>query len=161
MTKIKKYKGKPFWNFLLILIPAAFFSCAENYNPLKIKEEATQMLDDYHEAISKESLLGEFAFLDSSEQFFWVPPGYTKALTYEEVALFLRKNSANFSAIDFKWDQLDVYPLSNEIATYTGLLSGSMTDTSGQVSPVKMIESGTLIKRKDGWKLLCGQSRNL
>jgi hypothetical protein len=161
MSKVIKYSRNAFYKLLLISIFGTFFGCLEIQDPEITKKEVIQMLNDYHEAISKESLLGEFAFLDSTDQFFWVPPGYTNALTYEEVALFLRKNSANFSKIDFNWDQLEVYPLSNEIATYTGILSGTMTDTSGQISPVKMIESGTLIKRKDGWKLLCGQSRDL
>jgi hypothetical protein len=36
-----------------------------------------------------------------------------------------------------------------------------MTDTSGIINNIKMIESGTLILRKDGWKLLSGQSATM
>jgi len=36
-----------------------------------------------------------------------------------------------------------------------------MIDTSGVKSSVQIIESGTVIKRKDGWKLLSGQSATL
>jgi len=58
-------------------------------------------------------------------------------------------NDKAITSIEFKFDTIKVYPLSNSIANYTGTVSG------------KMIESGTLIKHKNGWKLLNGQSRNL
>jgi hypothetical protein len=33
-----------------------------------------------------------------------------------------------------------------------------MSDTSGKTSSFSLIESGVLIKREDGWKLLSGQT---
>lgn len=49
-------------------------------------------------------------------------------------------------------------PLSREIATYNARLSSTVIDTSGIVSRVSMVESGVLVKRKEGWKLLSGQT---
>ena len=37
-------------------------------------------------------------------------------------------------------------------------MNGQTIDTAGIESNVLIIESGTLIKRGDGWKLLSGQS---
>jgi hypothetical protein len=36
-----------------------------------------------------------------------------------------------------------------------------MTSDTGEAQQGKILESGTLIKRKDGWKLLSGQSIEL
>ena len=49
-------------------------------------------------------------------------------------------------------------PISQDPAIYTGTLAGALTDTSGQVTTLSMIETGTVIRREDGWKLLNGQS---
>ncbi len=51
-----------------------------------------------------------------------------------------------------------MFPLSEKIANYSGIVKGSMIDTSGIKASVLIIESGTVIKRLDGWKLLSGQS---
>ncbi|MDW7690645.1 hypothetical protein R9C00_22195 [Flammeovirgaceae bacterium SG7u.111] len=53
---------------------------------------------------------------------------------------------------------LEVFPLTNEIANYSGTVRGRMVDKSGVETNVTIIESGTVIKREDGWKLLSGQS---
>lgn len=39
-----------------------------------------------------------------------------------------------------------------------GIVKGSMLDTSGIKASILIIESGTVIKRSDGWKLIRGQS---
>jgi len=96
--------------------------------------------------------------LDQSTDFFWVPPGYKSALSYDSVRQILEINAKSFRAIEFNWDTLQVFPLSDKIANYSGIVKGSMIDTSGIKSSVIIIESGTVIKRSDGWKLLSGQS---
>jgi len=54
-----------------------------------------------------------------------------------------------------------LFPLTSELVSYTGIVTGTMTDTTGQRSENTTIESGMIIKRPDGWKLLCGQSAAL
>lgn len=139
------------------------YSCTETestevFDKDKVKQEVVQMLSDYHEDIRKEGLTAEFKYLDSSENFFWVPPGYESALTYDSVRSILEKNAKAIRSVSFTWDELQVFPLSDKIANYSGIVQGIMTDTAGIESKPKIIESGTVIKRKDSWKLLNGQS---
>ena len=147
--------------FLILL-----FSCQQKEKTTEldkyaVEKEVRQMFDDYHEAIKKDGLKGEFKFLDQSEEFFWVPPGYSSALYYDSIAAILSANDAFFQSIEFHWDTLNVFPLSNTIANYTGIVCGTMVDTIGNSSTVSIIETGIVIKREDGWKLLSGQSANM
>ena len=120
--------------------------------------EARQMLVGYNDDIREHGLLAEFAYLDSSAQFFWVPPGYTSPLSFDTVAKIMRANAAVIKKMDNRWDTLIVNVLSSDIATYTGKLHSTITDTAGKIFNTHLIESGTMIKRKDGWKLLSGQT---
>jgi hypothetical protein len=120
--------------------------------------DVREMFNNYHSDISKNGLTAEFKYLDKSSDFYWVPPGYNSALTYDSVQTILVNNAKLFKEILFEWDTLQVFPLTKEIANYSGIVKGSMTDTSGIVTSVLIIESGTVIRRSDGWKLLSGQS---
>ena len=151
-------------------IAAAFLfliSCGQvqdktnDLNKEKVIQEVKEMFDDYHHDIKAGGLTAEFKYLDPSDDFFWVPPGYRVALSYDSVRTILETNAPQFSKIEFYWESLEIFPLSYEIATYTGVVGGTMTDTTGVDSNVRIIESGTVIKRTDGWKLLCGQSAAL
>lgn len=123
-----------------------------------IINDVVEMFGNYHNDIRKDGLTAEFKYLDQSSDFFWVPPGYKSALSYDSVRQILEINAKSFQAIEFNWDTLQVFPLSDKIANYSGIVKGSMIDTSGTKSSVIIIESGTVIKRSDGWKLLSGQS---
>ncbi len=91
-----------------------------------------------------------------------MPPNYNSPQSYNQVKNVLIENDKAITSIEFKFDTIQVYPLSDSIANYTGIISGKMVDTASTLSTTfKIIESGTLIKRKSGWKLLNGQSRNL
>ncbi len=152
------------YSFLLIL---TLFNCKHKAEILNqnnkeiIEREIRQMFDNYHNDIKKDGLKAEFKYLDNSSDFFWVPPGYDSALSFDSVKTILLSNSKFIHSIEFSWDTLQVFPLTNTIANYSGIVNGIMIDTSNTKSTFKIIESGTLIKRKDGWKLLNGQSRNL
>lgn len=124
----------------------------------EIIAEVSEMFEAYHNDIRMDGLTAEFAYLDDSEDFFWVPPGYNSALSYDSVRSILLTNAKLFKAVMFAWDTLQIFPLTFDIASYSGIVSGSMTDTTGNVSKVLIIESGTVIRRSDGWKILSGQS---
>jgi len=134
---------------------------SNEFNREIVIQEVQQMLDNYHDDIKKGGLTAEFKYLDDSEDFFWVPPGYESALTYDSVKTILETNASNFRNVEFHWDVLQIFPLTNEIVNYAGIVGGQLTDTSNNSIIVSIIESGTLIKRHDGWKLLSGQSANL
>ncbi len=123
-----------------------------------IINDVIEMFGNYHNDIRQDGLTAEFKYLDPSTDFFWVPPGYKSALSYDSVRQILEINAKSFRAIEFNWDTLQVFPLSDKIANYSGIVKGSMIDTSGIKSSVIIIESGIVIKRSDGWKLLSGQS---
>lgn len=146
---------------IMLCLPFFWTSCEQKEKPLekeRVTEEAVQMLSEYHQDIAKSGLTAEFKYLDNTSDFFWVPPGYTSALSYDSVKTILEKNALAMQSISFEWDTLRIFPLANEIANYTGIVVGQMTDTAGVASEVSIIESGTLIKRESGWKLLSGQS---
>ena len=136
-------------------------STSEGFDEQRIEREVRQMLKDYHHDIQRDGLLAEFKYLDSTDQFFWIPPGHASSLSYDSVRKILEVNASFVRQADFQWDTLQVVPLSEEFATYSGIVIGKITDTSGVITLSKILESGTLIKRGDGWKLLSGQSVEL
>ncbi len=127
----------------------------------KVLKEVTAMLHNYFSDIKKEGLTAEFRYLDNSPDFFWVPPGYQTVIYYDSVYKTLLIHDQGLQSVAFYWSSLEVHPLSEEIANYTGIVKGTIVDTAGQVNQVHMIETGTAIKRAEGWKILSGQSRNL
>lgn len=146
-----------------IAVILTLFSCngvkkPKNLDKESIRAEVLVMLNNYHEDIAREGLTAEFKYLDQSSDFFWIPPGYNTALSYDSVKNILEMNAKAFQSTEFSWHTLQVFPLTNEIANYSGIVGGLMLDTAGVESTISIIESGTIIKRQDGWKLLSGQS---
>jgi len=123
-----------------------------------IRDNVRQALHDYYEAIRTGGMRGEFGYLDNSPDFFWVPPGYSSWIAYDSVATVLNSNAPAFRLIENVWDTLRIDPLTRDYATYTGKFHSTMTDTAGNITTVAGIETGVVIKRQDGWKLLRGQT---
>jgi hypothetical protein len=148
--------------FLFLLLTAV--SCRQASPPLSTEEakdiERTvrQTLADYNTAVKKEGLMAEFRFLDSSSSFFWVPPGFTTSLGYDSIHSIIQKNASLFASVDNTWQSLKIIPLSKELANYTGRIRSVMKDTSGKINAFTLVETGLVIRRVDGWKLLSGQT---
>ncbi|MEZ4809256.1 MAG: nuclear transport factor 2 family protein [Allomuricauda sp.] len=128
---------------------------------IEVIQNVRQTLNDYYDDIRESGLTAEFKYLDDSKEFFWTPPGYSSAISYDSVVTILKQNAPLYQSIDNQWDTLRVTPLTKSLAAYTGRLRSTMTDTSGHVFSVKLVETGLLIKRHDGWKLLCGQTATI
>jgi hypothetical protein len=151
---------------LLYIITVFLISgCGENNQSTFTKEEKQAVTDsvrktlhNYYADINSSGLHAEFAYLDSSDDFFWVPPGYTSAIEYDSVAALIRHTAPAFRQVNNTWDSLRITPLSTEFASYYGKLHSIMTDTAGKMEDFFLIETGLLIKRKDGWKLFQGQT---
>ena len=144
-----------------LLLYCVLMSCQLHINNRDlehVKAEVRETLDDYAADIRAKGLTAEFKYLDSSEQFFWVPPGYTSALTYDSVRAIISKNANAFKLVNNSWDTLRIIPLTKELANYTGVLQSDMTLQNDSVMHYRMIETGILIKRESGWKLLSGQT---
>lgn len=148
---------------LSILILAC--SCAQKESDSFNEKDKTNViasvhktLEDYNKNIEKLGLLGEFDYLDNSTEFFWVPPGYSEAISYDSVATILKQNAATFVSIQNSFESLRIIPLTRELATYTGRLRSIMKDTAGKTTMVTLAETGIVIKRGGSWKLLSGQT---
>ena len=148
---------------LNLLILVTFSNCDSSTSlsaseKLAISSAVRQTLNNYYNDVKQSGLTAEFKYLDSSSDFFWAPPGYSSAISYDSVARLLRQNAPNFQSITNTFDTLSVIPLSKELATYTGRLQSTMVDTAGKSTTTTLVETGVLIKRTDGWKLLSGQT---
>lgn len=133
----------------------------ETMNIGEIREEVRQLMNDYNDAIREGGLLTEFKYLEQSSDFYWVPPGYNRSLSYEEVADIININAARYKWIDNAWESLKVFPLTNDLASYTGIVRSTMMDTSDQVTRFILLESGIARRGPTGWKILSGQTRTI
>jgi hypothetical protein len=148
---------------LIILIIPIIVSCRQSTTlsddeAMTVTEEVRQTLHNYNNDIKKSGLTAEFKYLDNSPEFFWVPPGFSCSLSYDSVATILKQNATNYKGIDNSFDTLIIVPLGRDLATYTGRLISIITDTTGKTETFSLVETGVLIKRPDGWKLLNGQT---
>jgi hypothetical protein len=87
-----------------------------------------------------------------------VPPGYSSAISYDSVANILKTNAPKFKLVDNRFDTFIIIPLNWELASYTARINSHMKDTLGNKLIFELAETGILIKRKGGWKLLNGQT---
>lgn len=149
------------------LVPLLFlilftFSCRESLltetEKAAIVEEVRLTLKHYHTDIKKSGLTAEFKYLDKSDDFYWVPPGYSSAISYDSVAAILKRNSLLYTSVENAFDTIRITALTKDLAEYTGRLHATMIDTTGQSMSFSLVETGLMIKRKDGWKLLSGQT---
>lgn len=129
------------------------------WNKSAVESEAISVLSRYLDDMNSKGLLSEFDYLDDSEDFFWVPPGYSSPLDFDSVKTILITNAPLLKSIRNEWTQLRVQPLSGDHCVYTGEIASMTISQSDDTSAVDMLETGILVKRDDGWKILCGQSR--
>jgi hypothetical protein len=130
-------------------------------NKKEIVETVRQTLVNYHADIRKDGFIAELTYLDDSDDFFWVPPGYAAPITYDSVRAVLKQNAPLYESVNNNWDTLMVIAISKDYATFAGRFSSVMTDTAGKITEFQLIESGLLVKRKSRWKLLSGQTKIL
>jgi hypothetical protein len=161
--KIKRRMRKMFFIFLA---PVLAVSCSRETSFSEterstVRNEVTETLHNYAGDVSAQGLKAELAYLDSSEDFFWVPPGYPRALDFDSVAEILTRNAPVLKSIHNRYDRVKVVPLCASHAVYSARVISEVTDTSGKTTSVTLLESGVLIKRGGRWKLLGGQTSRL
>jgi hypothetical protein len=151
-------------SLLSVFLLFSMVSCGKKSSVLTVKENEAiidtirQTLTNYYADIKKDGLTAEFKYLDHSPEFYWAPPGFNAPITYDQVEKGVKDNAAKFKSVDNTWLSLRVDPLTSELASYSGTIHSVASDTTGQVGDYKLIETGLLIKRKDGWKLFRGQT---
>lgn len=150
----------------IFLIPLLVGACQKSTtltadDKARITRDIKQMLDNYYNDIREAGLMAEFSYLDNSADFFWVPPGFAGAISYDSVASILRRDAPTLKTVDNTFEVLQILPLNEEYATYTGRLTSRVTDATGTVNTYKLVETGVIVKSKGGWKLLAGQTSML
>lgn len=149
-------------NLSIFLVLVLFVSCSQSSKSSAdtdaIQKEIKTTIDNYYSDIRKEGLLAEFKYLDSSEQFFWVPPGYLNYAGYDSIAAAIRRNAASLKSIDNRYDSLLIVALTNQYAQFVVRTVSTIVDAAGDTSKTAFIESGVMVKRKNGWKFLSGQT---
>lgn len=125
----------------------------------QITSEIKTTMENYYNDIRKYGLMAEFKYLDSSKEFFWMPPGYNSAIRYDSVSRILRNSAAQYTSINNRWITLEIIPEDHDHASYSGIIRSEMKDTGGSINIYSLHENGRLIRRKDGWKLLSGNTK--
>jgi len=137
-------------------------SCNEketnSLDTIKIEKEVRQMFSAYDDAVRKNGIEGEFAFLDKSEQFYWVPPGYEYAIHYDSIAKILKSVAPKLRYIDNTWDTLYIMPLTDNYASFNGVINSYVITSTNDTTITKLSETGLVIKRGKHWKFLSGQT---
>lgn len=142
----------------LTLITACASDNLSKRESKRITAEAQSMLEAYHRDLAIEGLTAEFKYLDSTDQFSWHPAGYDSPISYDSVAKVLLQLDDFYTSIKSKWDTLAIVPVSDTLVNYTGDFTTTMTDVTGFSETYEMHETGILIKRPDGWKMLSGKT---
>ncbi len=147
-----------------VLLLAVSFSCKRGDSIWNdetadiVRKEVTATLQQYHRDIEAKGMLGEIPYLDSSDEFSWYAPGYDGPIGYDSVVSVLTQMAPMYTKIDHTWDTLAVTPASEIQAIYTGVVTTIMMDTLGRTSTLRFKETGTIVRRKDGWKLQSGKT---
>ncbi len=154
---------KPFRLILIIFILFFPGSCnrqkqLSNEEKKEITTSVRKTLESYYKDIKDSGLIAEFKYMDNSAEFFWAPPSYSAALSYDSIAAIIRTNAPSLLSVENTFDTLLIVPLNKDLASYTGRITSTIRDTSQKISVMQLVETGVMIKRKTGWKLLNGQT---
>ena len=148
-------------SIILVTISCKKTETLKENEKVRIIKEIRVTLDNYYSDIKKSGLSAEYKYFDNSSNFFWIPPGYSNPISYESFASILKEYSPSSKSIDNTIDSLRIIPLSNVLASYYARIHSTMIDTEGNAETFHLIESGIWTKKKDGWKLLSGQTTAL
>ena len=148
---------------LIIAISISMLSCSsektiQDFDAATIEKEVKQMFMAYDDSLRKSGINGEFFFLDNSDAFYWVPPGYKYALPYDSIANILHANSPKYQYIDNSWDNLQIMGLSDKYASFNGVVNSYVITSENDTIVTKLSETGIVVKRGNEWKLLSGQT---
>ncbi len=141
------------------------FACSHEEKPKLTEEEKTtivmdvkEVLNNYNADVKAGGLTAEFKYLDNSKDFQWTPPGYQEPISYDSCVSMMKNAAGTYKEIDNSFESLTIDALAADTAFYSGKVKSTVTDTAGTAVTVYMNEKGKLIKRKDGWKLLTGET---
>ena len=77
---------------------------------------------------------------------------------YNVIAAAIKRNAALLKSIDNRYDSLLIIPLTKEYAQFVMRTISTTIRADGDSIKSAFIESGVMVRRKDGWKFLSGQT---
>src|SRR5678815_3144029 len=119
----------------------------------RVAIEVRQTLENYYKDVNAEGPMAEFRYLDSTDMFSWLPPGFAGPIGFDSVRTILLQNAASGVRSIASWDSLEIFPESNDKARYTGKIT-----FIAEGDTVHMSEEGHVIRRADGWKMVTGKT---
>lgn len=126
-----------------------------------VDKEVKDMLYGYCNDLRSQGLQAQFHYMDNSGQFFWLPAGSTSAQGLDSTLAIAGRAMANVSVVNRSYDTLLVQPLTTTLAAYSARIRTVLSYTGGKDSTILTAETGTLVKRKDGWRFLYGQTTTI
>ena len=147
----------PLAGFILVISCQQANKSSSDVDP-NIAQQVKRTLDEISNAVKTHGVTAEFKWMDSSANFFWIPPGFNSPLSYDSVAKIMRSNAGLFKQVEEKWDLLEIHALSNDHAVFTGRILSKTTDTANRVQEHQLVETGIMVRKEDGWKLHCGHT---
>ena len=144
----------------LSILPVLFlvFSCRPGPDSEGVRKDVKSTIDNYYNDIRKQGLLAELKYLDSTTQFFWIPPRYMNYVSYDSVAAAIRRNAPGMKSLNNHYDSLLIVPLSSDHAQFAMRTISVSVDAAGDSTTTAFIESGVMVKRNDRWKFLSGHT---
>lgn len=142
----------------ILIISCSSEKTTQEFDAATVEKEVKNMFLAYDDSVRKNGIDGEFFFLDNSEQFYWVPPGYKYALHYDSIAKILHEYAPNFKYINNTWDTLHIMALSDKYASFNGIINSYSITVDNDTTTSKLSETGLVIKRGEHWKFLSGQT---
>ena len=143
---------------LMILAISVMISCnrgdhVSNEESNRVSIEVRKTLENYYKDVNAEGPMAEFRYLDSTDMFSWLPPGYSGPIGFDSVRTILLQNATSGVRSIASWDSLEIFPEGNDKARYTGKIT-----FIAEGDTVHLREEGHVIKRKDGWKMVTGKT---
>src|SRR4030095_699528 len=136
--------------FFSLFFSACFLSCGDNIwsdaTAKRVQHEIDSTLQQYHKDIEEKGLMADLSYLDSTDMFAWIPPGFNAPLCYDSIISMIRERAPAISKIELSWDTLSIAPVSRINGIYIAEITSITTDTSGHTDTQRLKEDGTLIK---------------
>jgi len=152
------------FRFFILVLCGLIASCRSGLTEKEISQISDSVkitLKNYYDDVEHNGLNAEFKYLDSSNDFYWIPPGFDHPIGYDSIALMIRENATSFVQVKNRFDSLDVKVHNRDTASYVAVISSESTTSSGEEYGGILREKGVMIKRKGGWKLLHGETKSL
>ena len=149
--------------FFVLLLCLTFFSCSQkSWTDDSWKEEVTrgveQMAIQFFKESDTKNADAVVNYLDDSPEFSWLFPPETSLVSREDLVASLKAEMNSENRVVSEWDQMNVVPLSPELAFYQGSFHQDITNSNGELNRFFGIELAVIVLREDGWKFHSGQT---